>query len=730
MAKDKKPSIFSDRGTIGSSDELDEYGVWVKSEPQDLSLSGMDASDLSAELSSDFSTDISEELPGTDDMDFSIPDIDDLPDFDSLDNESPDLELEEKEDDSDSDVFNFGDFTDRTDFDSTELDSAEIDSEELTTDDLDTLELNDEDLNIEEPEKDDAGDFTEISMDDFIGTVDVDDSLDNSAEFSEETSDTSGIQVSPDLQDPVDFHVSASLQEQTDFQGSDDFQISVDFDETADFTETVDFQEAENSIDVTAGINSAGRTPVSAAPEKPAVDLSTQLLMKIAEELSSIRSELSSLKKEFSGFKAIAPTAAAEVDEGGFFGQEDDEKISLTGDELNNILNTADFTEEAGSDAAIELSDDIDMDEESAFSSDSFKQKEPSGFYSGESDDQDSEKLSTADLDMEIDLGDENLELLEGETKLGNSFIEDVSVDELDLSEEPLPDFTIEEDEELKEIREKGAEPMALPPAPEDTEYLNEEALTEVDFDSEDDLEGDLEIEDFSANLADLQEASLESSMEDSIDLSGAVIDEPDLSSGIQDNPLEEPSLEDISISLDLSELDSLEDMDSVEADSADIFAEELEAEEEISVPFPTDASADALGSDDGEFIPDGFVVDESASNDASATDLSYDDSQPLLEEIDEDFEILETEEILEEIEELTPIESKPEMAPPKPAPAAAPSRAAPSDIPSHLKVELKTVLSYMDQLLEALPDDKIEEFARSDYYDTYKKLFKELGLV
>jgi hypothetical protein len=38
--------------------------------------------------------------------------------------------------------------------------------------------------------------------------------------------------------------------------------------------------------------------------------------------------------------------------------------------------------------------------------------------------------------------------------------------------------------------------------------------------------------------------------------------------------------------------------------------------------------------------------------------------------------------------------------------------------------------LSYMDQLLESLPEDKIEEFAKSQYFDSYKKLFKELGLV
>ncbi len=46
------------------------------------------------------------------------------------------------------------------------------------------------------------------------------------------------------------------------------------------------------------------------------------------------------------------------------------------------------------------------------------------------------------------------------------------------------------------------------------------------------------------------------------------------------------------------------------------------------------------------------------------------------------------------------------------------------------LKTEIKSVLSYMDQLLENLPEDKIAEFAQSQQFDTYKKLFKELGLA
>ncbi|MCL2206344.1 MAG: hypothetical protein FWB82_07505, partial [Treponema sp.] len=57
-------------------------------------------------------------------------------------------------------------------------------------------------------------------------------------------------------------------------------------------------------------------------------------------------------------------------------------------------------------------------------------------------------------------------------------------------------------------------------------------------------------------------------------------------------------------------------------------------------------------------------------------------------------------------------------------------AEASQGEIPTHLKKELRTVLSYMDRLLEALPDEKIEEFARSKHYDTYKKLFKELGLA
>ena len=45
------------------------------------------------------------------------------------------------------------------------------------------------------------------------------------------------------------------------------------------------------------------------------------------------------------------------------------------------------------------------------------------------------------------------------------------------------------------------------------------------------------------------------------------------------------------------------------------------------------------------------------------------------------------------------------------------------------LKKDIKSVLLYMDQLLENLPEDKIIEFANSEEFVTYKKLFSKLGL-
>ncbi len=45
------------------------------------------------------------------------------------------------------------------------------------------------------------------------------------------------------------------------------------------------------------------------------------------------------------------------------------------------------------------------------------------------------------------------------------------------------------------------------------------------------------------------------------------------------------------------------------------------------------------------------------------------------------------------------------------------------------LKSEIKSILTYFNQLLVDLPEAKITEFAQSEYFVRYQRLFEELGL-
>jgi hypothetical protein len=539
MAGKKDPSIYDDRTTIGSSDELDEYGVWVKSEPQDLSS--------------------------------TLPEIEDLPDMESPDS-TEDLDL-----------------PDFSDFDPAGSDTA-----------LEDISLEDTPLEFEEiPENSDLPEglepapidqdgFTEVSMNDFL---DSESSL-------------------------------GSLN-------------SIDF---GDLDSTVAEMEPENpppKADVPSGITDSSG----------GADLSNQLLMKIADELSSIKRELSSLKSELALVRSDAgKTESADAKGGGFFDEEDDEKIALTGDELDNILNTANFTEESGSGEAV--NDDLSLDGDSSDSTDT-------GF----------DEVDLSELDGAVKVEDELKNLND-----------DLDVS-LDLSSD-FPDFD-EESPELDSLREEGALPIT--PAPEDTSYLEEDLLAE----------------DISAGEQGEQ-----------IDLSEAVIDEPDLSSHITENPVSEPAIDNISIDMEMEE----QSVSEASGGSEDFV---FETEETMEIPVSEDPLIDdstppvedsGFGFNEEPWVPP--EEPEPAAAESSAAPETVDDFSDI------SFDI-------------------PGEDTPLPASVPAGTEAESDDgIPSNLKQELKTVLSYMDQLLESLPEDKIEEFAKSEYFDTYKKLFEELGLV
>ena len=698
MAKETKPSIYSNRGTTGSSSELDEYGVWVKSEPQVLSSANTETGETS-------------DVPGTDDIDFEIPEIEDFPEFDTDQEEAADdlpenpedevefglPEIVDENDENDDMAFDFGDMPESDDLADFPID--------VTEESLDLPKKTKSDK-----EETDAG-FTEISMDDFIGTLDT------------------------EPEEPAEL----PAEEPPELPAEEPSELSADLPIA---------EPAEESAKEKPELKAA------AAQQ----ELSTQLLMKIADELASIRTELSNLKKEFSLVKADTAAAGEEAGESGFFGEEDDEKIALTGDELNNILNTADFTEEAGADATEELSEDLNIeeaeaaDDSSSDSSGPFQEQEvtpgpgpdvtpveelPGETPSGEA----AAGISDSGPDLDINLGETDLDELGGETKLDDlpepdSKEQDMSVD-LDKSstgtaEEALPGFVAEETDELKQIREDGAEPISPAPAPEDEDFLTEdlqagsmdedETLSIADLDTvldtealakdvTDDLSVDVSPDAHEDAHEDVQEDEHEDALdipvelstdlpEETIDLSEAVIDEPDLSGEIQDNPLEEPSLEDISINLDLDE------------SAFDIGPEEEKHAEE---PAQKQAEEPELLQEDTSLKLDSEEIPEISVEDLPEISIA-DEPEKISGEADSGADLsLIPEGFVVESEEAEAAGSEPPDS---------------SEIPSHLKQELKTVLTYMDQLLESLPDEKIEEFARSEYYDTYKKLFKELGLV
>lgn len=158
-------------------------------------------------------------------------------------------------------------------------------------------------------------------------------------------------------------------------------------DDELDLGDTEDLGEEDDllaDLGTAAEREAAEEREAVAAQTTAANDRSLSLLESIERELSSIRSELGDLKRELGELRSVPqPVSEVPTDEdetsGGFFdAEDDDETISLTGDEMANIMNTAEFTEETGEptefddlpappepadEGGIELSDDVTSDD-------------------------------------------------------------------------------------------------------------------------------------------------------------------------------------------------------------------------------------------------------------------------------------------------------------------------------------------------------------------------------
>jgi hypothetical protein len=410
------------------------------------------------------------------------------------------------------------------------------------------------------------------------------------------------------------------------------------------------------------------------------------------EELALIHDELTDIRQELIRVApaAIAP-APAQVAHDDFF-DDDDEKIILTGDELSNIFNTANLVPQDGENAP------------------------------GESPD-------TEDTPPKHTPPDES--------PLDKSLLNEISLDETlpDIGADYLNVVEEADTEELQELREKGAQPLT--PAPEDTSYLD-----------------------------------LPSFDAPTLDLSDAVIDEIDIPVDIDEQPLEEPVFEDIA-NLSLDEITTAVaadiDMDTDEEHDDDHSLDEITmavaadmgvGEEHDDHPLDETTMAVAV---DIDMDTDEENVDESFIDDLLIDSNSMEDIEIELEDIDEleeeDGELfgLDDEDddddddlavLLSAIDWEDSVEAeiadspKPDAPKPAPEPIQEPEE---EDVPelaievqkepygnvsSYLTRELKHILTYMDQILDSLPDDKITAFTESKHFAIYKRIFSTLELT
>jgi hypothetical protein len=688
--------------------ELEQYGVWVKVGPEEISAEEEDSIEDDFELHDlhheeaveDYSelTDEEEQLLGELEEDIDNADIalDEEPAVEPIEVESEKLAVAENE---------------------TEAEEIATEVEDIDIDDLTEMEeedgtgrgegSGDEDTGVEDEMFD-----IDIDEDLLLGTDDIEDL---------ENLDVEGL-LNEDMQE---------LEE--DVRGLENAEK-----EKGDFDDLEALEAELESEDELLDIEDLDFSRESASSAEP--PHSVEILSKIEKELLSIKNELSSLKEELSSLRASKEPSSSpsfgekekpsdelsmEQEDTGFFDEDEDETIALTGDELDNILNTANFTEENGTeeihpeDTEEEFNDFREgfSDEENSFEvipeeepeeiSEELEEEEtPGDSLSLEEEDlliDQEDVLTEEDLTVESDRSDESIEVSaspSGEEEEILDFedlggLEDEEEDEIELEEEALPADEEEEETgsfELEDLETGELEGLAA----------EEEELEEIEL-------GDLE-ENISGEATEEQ---LEENEGNNIEvLLPELKEEEQEEQEKEENFIDESEIE----SIDLEDFESPEEapQEEISLEEAPLeeasFEESLEATEDLEEAEETGLEEGALEELDIE-VPEESPEDE------------------FLVSVEPQENLMEEEEILFDDTETIPGENVvPEMVAVTPKDGTSAGSAS-DTIPEGLKSEIKSVLSYMDQLLESLPEEKIQEFANSEHFEVYKRLFDELGL-
>lgn len=436
------------------------------------------------------------------------------------------------------------------------------------------------------------------------------------------------------------------------------------------------------------------------------------ILSQIVSELASLKSEISGLRNEFEEIKSKEAAAPAESpdekeESTGFFSENgEDDTIALSVDELDNILNNAEMVNEEP--------DDSKKDEIS----------EPAAKGTAETENPAEEKFEEPEIsELEETISDD------GQNELPDYISDDESSDAQDDIFVPKPNEQPETSEPKLESDEPAEETL---PEENQNEYIPSEDISSNELANEEPVSenaepelssDDLSIGDFSFDDGAQDETSSDSVLPKEAEPVAAEPSESETRTTAEneaadsepDSQKENPAEPEIETNSQESVLESAEqeEQNAETLEESAMPTENAEISEEPAISEISTEKADESTIDE----PFDFGNENTADDEAKSIAISNDELENLLAPEPSISESL-TDANLDYLASDAEI-GKAENAEENPA----------SSIPGNLQKEIKSVLSYMDQLLENLPEDKIAEFAQSEQFETYKKLFKELGL-
>lgn|GEM_PF-1094664 len=576
---------------------------------------------------------------------------------------------------------------------------------------------------------------------------------------------------SEDFEDPIDSMVQKELKVQAE---EEEEKLKKDIDESANSVEnsTIDNEGVEPETTGEGNMDNA-------------ID-NNELLTQIVDDLKEVKNEISNLKSEFEEFKrngagseseeVIEPVVEPIPNDGdkGFFGDEDDDDtIALSGDELTNILSSAEMTSEnsdgeqeleapsSSADAreSVQTEEDIlgsaesmpevpnDYNQEDTgsdvdFGNESLEEPNLDEVEIGASAEEESDASEESDAEEEIEVPKVDDILVESSN---SDFIENAITGDVPApAEESEGEFTESQDFEEPLVGEEELKAEAE----EQSERLAAE-LSEADDDNSEDEDSSDTTPEMDQILATIHQENMEKDK-----IHPEVYSESEES---EESPLEEPVAPQVNepekeLDIEALKTEALEEFDEPEVVENDDIENESSVEVEYvpatggdpfaneEKPELTEDNIEFLKEDEDEKIEPGISEEP-----VTKVFNGWENPDNTDEAISEEEAVAESAGATEVAEEPALEASEPDVADEVPGASGLSAAAlassgndtssseetdAPAEaIPEELKEEIKTVLSYMDQLLENLPEEKIEEFARSEQFSTYKKLFKELGL-